>query len=85
MDLSTITTVLLLQWHATALAAFASVMAGGRPASVSYSSGNGSKSVSFTPSSGADLRAWIAQLARELARRGAIVPQIRRRAIGVGF
>jgi hypothetical protein len=49
-----------------------------------YSQGDGSKGVSYNNASIADLSNWIADLQRELARRG-IGTYERRRAIGFNY
>ena len=85
MDLTIIPDALLQSWYVTAITAFNTRAVGGRAASVSYSTGDGSRSVSYSPANANDLRAWISSLANELHRRGLIAQPRRRRAIGVRF
>lgn len=85
MDLSTVATVTLQLWQQQALANVGAWMSGLKPASLSYSQGDGGRSISYQTTTLADARAWLARLTRELACRGVLVPNWRRRAIGVRF
>ena len=68
----------------SAQTAYGQLMTGGLVTSVSYSQGDGAKSVTRTPADITTLRAWIASLEGVLRDRGMMGPN-RRRAIGVRF
>lgn len=85
MDLSSVDLVTLQGWYKKALDSYAASQNGARLISVSYTQGSGSRTVTYAPTSIADLQAWITRLGAELACRGALVVKQRRRAIGVRF
>ena len=58
----------LTLWLATAQQAYADLMSGGKVVTASYSQGDGSKSVTYTMASMANLQAWIGQLQRALGQ-----------------
>ena len=60
----------LQQWLGQAQAAYAALMTGARVATASYSQGDGSKSVSYTPAQATMLAGWIMQLQRQLGIGG---------------
>jgi hypothetical protein len=64
----------LQQWLAQAQAAYAALMSGSKVESLSYTQGNGSKSVTYTRTNMAGLLVWIQQLQAQLG----IVPRPRR-------
>lgn len=86
MNLALVATVDLTAWLASAQAAWQQLVTGNQVTSVSYSQGDGAKSVTRTPADLATLRAWIASLEAELRNRG-LPAYVRpaRRAIGVRF
>jgi hypothetical protein len=64
-------------WLSEAQEAMRQLRSGGKPISLSYNMGAGSKSVAYQPTSVADLEEWIKELARALGltrRRSAIRP-----------
>jgi len=86
MDLSVIDTPTLQLWHVDAITKFGQMPAGGLESSLSYSTPGSSRSVSFSVMNWGDLQRWIGMLQDELARRGILAGQRRRRfAIGVRF
>ena len=86
MNLAAVATVILQAWLVSAQSAWQQLVTGNLVTSVSYSQGDGAKSVTRTPADLAQLRAWIASLEAELRARG-LFSQVRpaRRAIGVRF
>ncbi len=86
MNLSTVATITLQAWLLSAQTAWQQLVTGNLVTSVSYSQGDGAKSVTRTPADLAQLRAWIASLEAELQARGLLLnPRPSRRAIGVRF
>ena len=84
LNLAVVDLVTLQLWQSQALANYAAMQSGGKVASLSYSQGDGSRSVTYTASSIETLRPWLAALAAEIARRtGVCAP--RRRAIGLRY
>lgn len=85
-DLSNVDLATLQGWLVQAQNAYAAYMSSGRVASVSYSQGDGGRSVSYsTPPDPVQLKAWISHLERTIARATGQCYRSGRRAIGVRF
>ena len=85
IDLTPIPTPTLQIWYSTITQA---ILTGQRLTSASYAQGDGSKSASFMLNSGTDQQANLKRIADELARRGVLALQPRRRGrrrIGIQF
>jgi hypothetical protein len=85
-DLCGVDLATLQLWLSQAQAAFGAYMSTGRLQSVSYTQGDGGRSVSYsTPPDISQLNAWISRLQREISLRTGVPLCSRRRAIGIRF